>query len=797
MQIPKFTYKLLLLVILTTLLFIGQETPHAQAQWPPFDLRITPTHADGKITYTMIVRREVEWTISDLTVNIPLPEGTRFLEATTTDLTAVNFNGEEISFFTSTFNRPIRGDTFIIEVTDPSITEFEIQPWLAWRGDQPGDYLMSPITVDTTKKPLNWVRPRPRNLVVEPIATIEDDIISYTIYLDNFRLFRLWDVQISVPLPAGTTFHSTQTPGTFVSGEENGEVNFSTIELTKADEETPIIVRAKIDEGETGPFATNVWASWRISDRRAGITVDATEQFLTGDIIVEPTSHISLPDNIGDAAFSNYDVSAASIRNEGDSFGVTLHFAGDLCPVDAGIQISVLIDQDCSSDTGVFRRGLGADYDVLYRLDNGRTLFRQWDAEERRFVNVSSELAAEVEPGGNQFYVSVPYEFIDDDREFCWVVQARNRTQEFSPNPAADWVPDNTNTRFSLFNGLTEVVEAPQVSTNMVATESLTETNFVCGVPVAAPEPDELEGNLAIPLLNDDGLYDTHIFSIADGEEIAVIENASQPDIRPDGRRMLINRQGTTPIAIYEYNIVNEREKKVSGDQADSFATYNAAGDQIAYANDTLLTDEDETTISGLFVQCSVDPPRSESDETCKNIVEQGVLIAADAASQIQGSHPVWTDNDLIAFKGCNTWASGSRCGIFTVPVAATAAGDEGVNPSQITDNATDTPSDTQGTNIAYTSLQEGDWEAYVIGVGRDGLRNLSNSPASNDGLPTISPDGNWVAFVSDRDGNWAVWATLISGGEIRKLFDLPEGTTFNTETDAWLQERMSWGAAF
>ncbi|MBK8048312.1 MAG: PD40 domain-containing protein [Anaerolineales bacterium] len=33
------------------------------------------------------------------------------------------------------------------------------------------------------------------------------------------------------------------------------------------------------------------------------------------------------------------------------------------------------------------------------------------------------------------------------------------------------------------------------------------------------------------------------------------------------------------------------------------------------------------------------------------------------------------------------------------------------------------------------------------------------------DALPAVSPDGEWVAFVSNRDGGWKIYAVPASGG--------------------------------
>ena len=71
---------------------------------------------------------------------------------------------------------------------------------------------------------------------------------------------------------------------------------------------------------------------------------------------------------------------------------------------------------------------------------------------------------------------------------------------------------------------------------------------------------------------------------------------------------------------------------------------------------------------------------------------------------------------------------------------------------------------------------------------------NVSNSPTSNDGVPTISPDGKWVAFASDRDGAWAIFAVPSTGGAVQKVFDFPKSNPWIQVGDReWFNERMSW----
>jgi Tol biopolymer transport system component len=104
------------------------------------------------------------------------------------------------------------------------------------------------------------------------------------------------------------------------------------------------------------------------------------------------------------------------------------------------------------------------------------------------------------------------------------------------------------------------------------------------------------------------------------------------------------------------------------------------------------------------------------------------------------------------------------------------------------------TPTDTKGNLIAFHGRETGNWEVFVMDLSGAGVVNISNSPA-NDGLPALSPDGQWVAFASDREGGWAVFVTPSSGGVITKLFDFPKANPWGAGSDrSFDNERMSWG---
>jgi hypothetical protein len=293
------------------------------------------------------------------------------------------------------------------------------------------------------------------------------------------------------------------------------------------------------------------------------------------------------------------------------------------------------------------------------------------------------------------------------------------------------------------------------------------------------------------------GRYDIHIVSLPGGQPLAQIDGARQPDFRGDGLKLLINGQGGAfgEDAFEADAATGGVERPVSGSPTDSHPVYNPDGNRVAYDNPQLAIGSDGGYHPYLFVQCGIIPPYQEREETCRDIARFGILVPAGQVGEIQGSHLVWTATDQIIYKGCNTWAGGASCGLFTVGSWANKRNSNGETPRRIADGTSLIPTDTVGNLIAVHSRESGDWEAYIMNLDGSGLFNLSNSPASNDGLPAISPDGQWVVFASDRGGAWAIYLVPAAGGPATKLFDFPKPNPWGTGGDRdWVNERISWG---
>lgn len=83
-------------------------------------------------------------------------------------------------------------------------------------------------------------------------------------------------------------------------------------------------------------------------------------------------------------------------------------------------------------------------------------------------------------------------------------------------------------------------------------------------------------------------------------------------------------------------------------------------------------------------------------------------------------------------------------------------------------------PTYTPSGDILYESMADGDWNIYRMPYGEmddggAGIERLTETP-SLDRMPSISPDGRYIAFISDRAGNFDVWRMDADGGNPVRL---------------------------
>ncbi|MGQ9627188.1 MAG: NBR1-Ig-like domain-containing protein, partial [Anaerolineae bacterium] len=331
-----------------------------------------------------------------------------------------------------------------------------------------------------------------------------------------------------------------------------------------------------------------------------------------------------------------------------------------------------------------------------------------------------------------------------------------------------------------------------QVAGQPVATPPVVATPPMEGTPIAmetlpppptlpavyTPPPARLSGLIAYTEFNvsyPQHTYDVYIANPDGSNRRLLVHQARQPQFRADGR-LIYNGDGGGKNDLFAINPDGSDERQVTNHPEDSHPTWSPMDGRFAFDSTQLKADVAGTRADMIFVQ---------DDVYSRPPVNPRLILWGNY--RMFGRYPLWLADDFIAFKGCNYWADGGKCGILKTP----SWGDS--QPIILTTDPSDIPTGTYGDKILFMSYyRNNNWEIYIMGIGGGEVRNLSNHLA-NDGLATFSPDGKKIAFVSDREGRWAIWAINPDGTGLQKLFDLEKGYG-NEPGYEFLEERISWG---
>jgi Tol biopolymer transport system component len=254
--------------------------------------------------------------------------------------------------------------------------------------------------------------------------------------------------------------------------------------------------------------------------------------------------------------------------------------------------------------------------------------------------------------------------------------------------------------------------------------------------------------------------------------------------LRADGKALLVNGEGGANENIWEYNADGSGGRAVSASPGDQHPFYNSDGNSIVYDNPQLVIAKLSGTEWHVFVQYGLSVPDTST-------VAGRYILLGDIFDGSTPMSPVWAADYGIIYRACDYWRSGGSCGIWKSSSGMTLAGGEGWTPpaSIVGDNAV--PTDTKGNSLIYMTTATGNWDVYITSISGGAGTNITNNSA-DDGLGSISPDGKWVAFVSNRDGGWGVWVAPSSGGTAQRLpIDIPG---WIGSYGGWTTERISWG---
>ena len=249
-----------------------------------------------------------------------------------------------------------------------------------------------------------------------------------------------------------------------------------------------------------------------------------------------------------------------------------------------------------------------------------------------------------------------------------------------------------------------------------------------------------------------------------DAPSSLIIADGSQPSLSPDGSTVAYfsrrpDTQGLSGFPLGAGLGVDDRGIRYSSfveDARDSPPRWNPQSDRLVYASDNFGDGRSRIYLTW-------------ADGT-RSTVELGL-----------GKDPAWHPReDVLVFNG--TDETGNNPGLWTMRT-------DGTDRKRLTDNGNDqrpvwTP---DGSTVVFMSNGRHDnWDLYRVDVATRQVVRLTDH-VGQDGLPSVSPDGRHVAYVSDREGYWRLWTVPLAGGEASPLASIVG------ELPKWLEHSVQW----
>lgn len=723
----------------------------------------------------------------------------------------------------SQLHRPARGQHLLVVPRSLGLCSLALLVGVALLGLllSPGQAQARPLTgVPAQEAPVAGEEPLAPSDTIEPVlapvqidlgAVISGNLVVYTLYATNITAETLWDLTLKVPLPEGAMLLSAQSSARFVTDYEAGVVSFYAPDLAPNTKSGPQRIHVVVPADADSFVSTHVEAGWKYMDsimRQSSVFLASAQ---TSALSMFPgTARQVVADMEGEVPLGHVDLTGVTSQQEGSLYRMDLQLAAPLGPIGETAEYTVYIDSDCNVATGRVREAVGAEHRVLYRHDRGRADLSTWaiSPDGRGQWLLTGSIAVNSPAGSQTISLWIPSVLINGASQFCWLAESLQKTPADAPKLPRDRVPNGVvDIGFTRFGNWDEV-GAAQSNPFVASAPSADPSASVAGQqPPAAEAPipaaaTAITGKLAIPFANAQGLYDIYLFSMPDGLLLQQIPNAQQPALRADGAQMLATRPtgaGST-LGTVEFDLGNGAEAPSTLTEFSAHPFYSPQGTQLVQerwqsppAASSSLPGSEEDLAAATLALCDTSVAVQTVGATCLNPTDLQTLLSVDTPDTIHGTHPLWTANGQVVYRGCPAWNGLERCGIYSAPIATAQAGQPSF-PTLLTYQRGAFPTDTKDGYFTFTGRENDDWEVYALSLDGTWLVNVSRDRDAQDGLATISPDAHWIAFVSNRGGRWAAWAASLPGGDVHKLFDLPSSGAWETDEHEWVRQRLAWG---
>lgn len=240
------------------------------------------------------------------------------------------------------------------------------------------------------------------------------------------------------------------------------------------------------------------------------------------------------------------------------------------------------------------------------------------------------------------------------------------------------------------------------------------------------------------------------------GTATVLAEDGAQPALRADGTRLVYRNVRSGQGGLSASDPATGVFFQITDYPEDVLPSWNSAGSRIVFASNR------------------------EGDRRWRVYLawaEEKGSVATLSFGESPAYHPF---SDLIVHRGCD--ATGNGCGLWIMDST-------GANRKPLTNVAgDDRPAwSPDGRTVVFTSDgRDGSADIYRVDVATGQVTRLTDSPAS-DVAPSVDPNGEWVAFFSNRDGAWKLWAVPLAGGAAQLIAPL------KGEVGDWGTQGIQW----
>jgi Tol biopolymer transport system component len=251
-----------------------------------------------------------------------------------------------------------------------------------------------------------------------------------------------------------------------------------------------------------------------------------------------------------------------------------------------------------------------------------------------------------------------------------------------------------------------------------------------------------------------------------DGTGLRRITDGVDPAWSPNGQQIAFTRF-RDPRGVWVVNADGSNERRVFDWSETRWPSWSPDGTRILFSEQK--GGRTDSTTRCFFGFCFTLQPHPKWRLGTVRLADG---YFAEPASSMYTLAPAWSP----AVAGSD---AGSSRFVYADEQGLRVQSEDGQVSYLITDDSRDTSPvwSPDGQRVAFTRRQHDHWEVYVVDADGRNLRRLTDTPLQPDGdlgnsaSPAWSPNGQYLAFFTDRSGKWEIWIMRADGNQQRPMF--------------------------